>query len=156
MSTRTLEGLELKLHFSFLYRLQKENIPELYRLVGIEYEKLYVKIAADLVLANAGNYVGAQYWQQRSMIGDELQKALNAKLNEAYADCTGFMLLKIDLPDSYEGAIVDTQLVHQQRLTQEKIKQVSLIQARMDVDRAIAYKNITIINAEAQHDSVVF
>lgn len=59
LSTRTLEGLELKLHFSFLYRLQKEKIPELYRLVGIEYEKLYVKIAADLVLANAGNYVGA-------------------------------------------------------------------------------------------------
>jgi len=59
------------------------------------------------------------------------------------------MLLKIDLPDSYEEAIVDTQLVHQQRLTQEKIKQVSLIQARMEVDRAIANKNITIINAEA-------
>lgn len=62
LSTRTKEGLELKLHFSFLYQLQKENIPELYRLVGTDYEKLYTKIAADLVLANAGNYVATQYW----------------------------------------------------------------------------------------------
>ena len=33
---------------------------------------------------------------------------LNEILNDAYANCTGLMLLKIDLPDSYEQAIVDT------------------------------------------------
>ena len=85
-----------------------------------------------------------------------MQLALNEKLNEAYANCTGFMLLKIDLPDSYEEAIVDTQLVHQQRLTQEKIMSVSLIQAQMEVDRSVANKNITITNAEAQADSIRF
>ena len=37
LSTRTKEGLELKLHFSFLYQLQKENLSDLYRLVGTEY-----------------------------------------------------------------------------------------------------------------------
>jgi hypothetical protein len=66
------------------------------------------------------------------------------------------MLLKIDLPDSFEDAIVDTQLVNQQRLTQEKVRNVTLIKAGMDVDRAIANKNISIINAEAQFDSIVY
>lgn len=113
LSTRTKEGLELKLHFAFLYKLQKENIPELYRLVGTEYEQLYIRIASDLVLQNAGNYHATQYWQERSAIGNALEKALNEKLQDAYANCTGFMLLRIDLPDSYEEAIVETQLVNQ-------------------------------------------
>lgn len=66
------------------------------------------------------------------------------------------MLLKIDLPDSYEDAIVETQLVNQQRLTQEKIKNVAVIKANMEVDKSIANKNITIINAEAQYDAAIF
>jgi hypothetical protein len=34
-------------------------------------------------------------------------------LNKAHADISGFMLLKIDLPDLYEGAIVKTQVTTQ-------------------------------------------
>ena len=37
---------------------------------------------------------------------------LNEVLNQAYANCTGLMLLVIDLPESYENAIVDTQVVN--------------------------------------------
>lgn len=74
---------------------------------------------------------------------------MNAKLQEAHATCTGFMLLKIDLPDTYEEAIVDTQLVHQERLTQEKIRNVSLVQAQMAVDRANSTKIVEITNAQA-------
>jgi len=33
---------------------------------------------------------------------------LNEQLNLAYADCVGFMFLRIDLPDTYENAIVET------------------------------------------------
>lgn len=156
LSTRTKEGLELKLHFSFLYQLHKESLPHLYRLAGVEYEQLLTRIASDVVLANAGNYLATDYWLRRSEVGNSLEASLNQKLQEAYADCTGFMLLKIDLPDSYEDAIVDTQLVNQQRLTQEKIKNVAVIKANMEVDRSIANKNITIINAEAQYDAAIF
>ena len=48
------------------------------------------------------------YWKNRTAIGTELERALNESLYSAYAECTGLMLLKIDLPDSYEGAIEDT------------------------------------------------
>ena len=80
--------------------------------MGDKYEQLFTRIASDVILANAGNYLATDYWQSRSEVGNALEKALNEKMVEAYANCTGFMLLKIDLPDSYEDAIVDTQLVN--------------------------------------------
>jgi hypothetical protein len=35
-----------------------------------------------------------------------MMSKLNENLNGAFADCVGFMFLRIDLPDSYENAIV--------------------------------------------------
>jgi hypothetical protein len=39
-------------------------------------------------------------------------EALQADLKSGYADVTAFMLLKIDLPDIYEGAIVATEVTN--------------------------------------------
>jgi len=41
-----------------------------------------------------------------------MNKALVDDLNEAFADVSGFMLLKIDLPDLYESAIVRTEVTN--------------------------------------------
>jgi hypothetical protein len=38
---------------------------------------------------------------------------LQETMSQTYADVTGFMLLKIDLPGSYEEAIVNTQVTDQ-------------------------------------------
>jgi hypothetical protein len=38
-------------------------------------------------------------------------------MEEAKASVTGFMMLKIDLPDKYEGAIVDTEVTNQEQKT---------------------------------------
>jgi len=37
-------------------------------------------------------------------------------MDEVHANVTGFMLLKIDLPDSYEAAIVTTEVTNQEKL----------------------------------------
>ena len=73
----------------------------------------------------------------------------------SYADCTGFMLLRIDLPDSYENAIVDTQVVKQQKQTQEAIKNATIIKAEIEVVRSQYMKDIAVINAEAQYNATV-
>jgi len=41
-----------------------------------------------------------------------MTEALKQDLADAHADVTGFMLLKIDLPDVYEGAIVSTEVTN--------------------------------------------
>jgi len=46
----------------------------------------------------------------RSVIGDAVRNSLVEDLKEAHAHVSGFMLLKIDLPDIYEAAIVETEV----------------------------------------------
>lgn len=50
LATRTKEGLELKLHVSFQYKLVKERLPLLYSLAGLEYEALFTRIASNVIL----------------------------------------------------------------------------------------------------------
>lgn len=42
------------------------------------------------------------------MVGIMMETSLRAALLKAHANCTGLMLLKIDMPDVYEGAIENT------------------------------------------------
>lgn len=73
----------------------------------------------------------------------------------AYADITGFMLLKIDLPDSYEGAIVETEITNQQKLTYTVMKEVNMTQQAIENKKADSLKEITEINANAASDATI-
>ena len=108
LATRTAEGLELKLHVSFQYKLIKDEIPQLYQLAGEDYPALFTRIAADVILQQAGNYPAPDYWKDRSKIGRELEEGLRNALQKAHANCTGLMLLKIEMPEVYEDSIVNT------------------------------------------------
>jgi len=55
------------------------------------------------------------------------------------------MFLKIDLPDSYENAIVQTQVVNQQRSTQEAVMNQTLIRTQIEVDKSKAKMDVDVI-----------
>ena len=109
--------MELTLHYAFSYELRKDEIPDLYRLAEEDYESLFISIASNTVLLKAGDFPAPAYWHNRTIVGQELQSAVNKDLRMAFSSCAGFMFLKIDLPNSYEQAIVDTQVVNQERST---------------------------------------
>jgi hypothetical protein len=50
-------------------------------LAGEEFNDLYLKIASDVILQEAGEYPAPQYWKNRTLIGLEMEKKLNTKLN---------------------------------------------------------------------------
>lgn len=54
-----------------------------------------------------------------------MKESLEEDLGRAYAGVTGFMLLKIDLPDVYEGAIVNTEVTNQQKITYTTLRNVN-------------------------------
>jgi hypothetical protein len=80
----------------------------MYRLLQEDYEVIFTRIARNSVLSIAGDYNAPDYWLERDNIGKSMLESLVTDLNKAHADVSGFMLLKIDLPDLYEGAIVKT------------------------------------------------
>ena len=114
LSTRTKEGLELHVHFAFQYYLQKNNLPALYRLLQNDYESIFTRIARNSVLHIAGDYNASDYWLERDKIGANMLSTLMEDMAVAYANVSGFMMLKIDLPDVYEGAIVNTEVTNQE------------------------------------------
>lgn len=84
----------------------------MYRMLQNDYEQVFTRIARNSVLHIAGDFEAPGYWLTRDKIGKDMLQSLTDDLNEAMADVSGFMLLKIDLPDLYEAAIVKTQVTN--------------------------------------------
>ena len=66
LRTRTKEGLELIIHCSFQYQLDKSKLPEMYRLLQNDYEAVFTRIARNAVLHVAGDFKAPEYWQKRT------------------------------------------------------------------------------------------
>ena len=84
-----------------------------------------------------------------------MNETLVNDLNEAHADVSGFMLLKIDLPDTYEGAIVSTEVTNQEKTTEEVKRIVSLTTQDTENIKAQALAKINVINANASANATM-
>jgi hypothetical protein len=84
----------------------------MYRLLQNDYESVFTRIARNAVLRVAGDYAAPEYWQKRTVIGEDMREQLEQEMAEANAEVSAFMLLKIDLPDTYENAIVETEVTN--------------------------------------------
>lgn len=83
-----------------------------------------------------------------------MRDALDVVLQKAHAKCTNFQFLNIDLPDSYENAIVYTQIENQKAQTSSYNREIDLIKAQIEVDKSDAEKQTTVINAKAEAEAV--
>ena len=117
LNTRTKEGLDLSISFSFTYQFVKEKIPELYRACETECKDLIAKIARNSVLETGGTWRAPDYWLNRDAVGESMRGNLTNSLESMGVAVKGFMLLKIDLPNTYEAAIVRTEVVKQEETT---------------------------------------
>ena len=70
LQTRTFEGLDLKVHFSFQYQLQKDNLPVMYQMLFENYEKIFTRVARNCILEEAAKFNANDYWKKRTEIGN--------------------------------------------------------------------------------------
>jgi len=77
-----------------------------------DYEKIFARVARNSVLSTAGEYNAPDYWLKRTEIGDAMLANLIRDLKPLHTEVTAFMMLKIDLPDVYEDAIVATEVTN--------------------------------------------
>jgi hypothetical protein len=147
--TRTKEGLELEISFAFQYQLRKMDLPDMYLICQNDYEKIFARIARNAVLQAAGDFEASAYWLNRTKIGDTMKSDLTKYLDMAYTNISGFMLLKIDLPDVYEMAIVRTQVTNQEIITYNQTRVVNLTNQETENIKAVGLAKIQVINANA-------
>lgn len=50
------------LFFIDFFKFQRNELPELYSLANVDYEATFVRIARDIILQVAGNFVAPKYW----------------------------------------------------------------------------------------------
>lgn len=127
----------------------------MYRMLQNDYESIFTRIARNSVLHIAGDYEAPGYWKDRNGIGKSMNETLVSDLNEAHADVSGFMLLKIDLPDTYEGAIVSTEVTNQEKTTEEVKRSVAMTTQETDNIKAQALAKINVINANASANATM-
>lgn len=150
LHTRTKEGLALHLSISCQYKLEAENLPQLYALTNVQYESLFRRIMREEILQGAALYEGPQYWLQRKDIGEHMRTLVDAKLRESYSSLWGLQLMIIDLPDRYEDSITETQVQNQIIKTRGSQQMAARIRADTEVMFASFQRDISIVQAGAQ------
>jgi len=82
-----------------------------------------------------------------------MRTQLDKDLKEAFAECKGFQLIKIQLPDSYEQAIVQTQ-VEEQRQTMKKFERTAMEKRKeIQVLESESNSKIAVYNSEGNADA---
>lgn len=56
---------------------------------SIYYEKTFVRIARDIFMKAAGNYIAEEYWTNRNSIMKDMHDLLDKELVKAHTRCTG-------------------------------------------------------------------
>lgn len=149
LHTRTKEGLALHLSISFQYKLNPDELHELYALTNLMYEALYKRIARDQLLEAAAEYEGPQYWQERRKIGHHMRGLVDDALKKSHASLWGLQLLIIDLPDQFEDSITRTQVAKQSMMTKEQEQVATSIRADTEVLSADFARDIRVVQAGA-------
>lgn len=78
-----------------------------------------------------------------------MQKNLDEDLRAAHARCRYLQIIAIELPDSYESSIVDTQIEQQNTQMKKFEQEATLIRKQIDIISSEADQNITVTNATA-------
>jgi len=77
--------LNLGLHVSFQYKLDKKTIPQLYNLTNVNYAGTLNRISRDVILKVGGQFNATNYWTDRKQIGDFMKIQLNNELKKTFA-----------------------------------------------------------------------
>lgn len=153
LRSRTSDGLEVQLEVSFQYQLNASDIHGLYMAFGLDYEKVFITLAMDMVTALATNYNATAFFNDRITIGMDMEDQLKQTFGQvAHAQVPFFQLRSVDLPADFEHAIQDTEVKKQdiqtamaERENQEVVMETKVLQAQQKAQE-IAFQ----ANASAQ------
>ena len=68
----------------------KSELPQLYRLLETDYDRVFERLARNSILEVASGYTASSYWTNRIAIGEEMNKNLNLNFKKVHAEVKGF------------------------------------------------------------------
>ncbi len=149
LASRTYDGFSINLELSVQYQLEKSQLGLMYQKTALAYRDTYNRIAKDIIMQSAGNYNASMYWTDRKAISKDMLTEMDIEFKKISAHVLSLQLIKIDLPDSFESIIVDTQVEVQNKKMRTFERTSILIRKSTEVLVSDTNRQIIEINSDA-------
>jgi regulator of protease activity HflC (stomatin/prohibitin superfamily) len=149
LDSRSSDGLLIEIQLSFHYRLVKEDLYDLYKTFAKRYNDAISGQARSTLRDVAANYKAIEFFFNRTQIANDMELALSEELGDMFSYVVFFQLREFDLPDDFEESIRKVQIAQQDIEAAKYEQQAAIIRAETAIFEAVAFKNATIVNAEA-------
>lgn len=126
----------------------------MYQKTALSYRDTYNRIAKDIIMQSAGNYNASMYWTDRTTISKDMLSQLDNEFKKLSARVVSLQLIKIELPDSFESIIVDTQVEVQNKKMRTFERTGILIRKSTDVLASDTNRQIIEINSDAASQGI--
>ncbi len=134
LSLPSKEGLSITSQISILYHLNKDKVPDIIRVIGLDYESIIAN-----VFRSASADVCSQFFAKdmHSGMRSEIEKAIKNKMDETMSRqgiiIESVLMKSIQLPPGLSSSIEQKLQAEQDALRMEFVLQ----QAKLDADRKI-------------------
>jgi regulator of protease activity HflC (stomatin/prohibitin superfamily) len=155
LNSRTEDGLLIHIQLAFHYRLQKDDILNLYGTFGLDYEDRFVGQARTTLRDVVSFYSAIEFFNNRTVIAETMEIYLNSDLQKMYVDIVFFQMREIDLPDEFEEALKQVQIAQQQYQIALYEQEAAVVRAQTAIIEAQAQANITVLKAEADAEAYI-
>jgi len=115
LQSRTKDGLNVRLEVSFQYRLQFNELFNLYTTLGTGYEQTFLRMAIEQLTTAATEHNAHFFFTNRTSISTEMHKTLDQHFRaHGFSEIPFFQLRTTHLPREFEDAIKETQVKQQE------------------------------------------
>jgi len=146
------EGQLVTLDVSYYFRLQRDNVINLYKRYEDSWYSRYSQVAVRTLKAVAILYTADDFFTTRKAIGVHMKRDLRARLKLEFADVEIFNLRAIGIPTDFENKIISKVVQTQQQKTAENQKITAILRAQIAVIEGSgnATVNYTLAQANAK------
>jgi len=140
----TQEGQLVIVDMSLMYRLQREEVVNLYRRYKQDYHSRLEQITIRTVKKVSIQYTAEDFFRRRGTIGAHMRSELRIRLNQEFCTLEIFNLRRITIPEEFEAKVISKQIQEQIRQTRVYEKNTSLLRARKNIILGVTDANISL------------
>ncbi|CAJ1364535.1 unnamed protein product [Effrenium voratum] len=125
LMSRTRDGLTVQLEVSFQYQLKFDELYDMWSILGLDYEKTFVRMAIEQLTTATTNHNAHFFFRNRTFVSMEMHKVLDDHFQKhGFAEVPFFQLRTVHLPNEFEDAIRETQ-VQEQHIAIARLEQLT-------------------------------
>jgi len=109
------------------YQINREDTFEIYRSIGLDFERLIIEPAVHEVLKNiSAQYTAEELISLRARVSDEIMATLNEEMQKSGITVTALNIIDFDFTDDFIRAVEEKQIA-EQRQQQADIDNITMI-----------------------------